>query len=490
MEFSDRTPGLCGSRGEAVVASTFGWAVGEFSRAKLGDTRRTRRVIDIATRFAATPCGVVTAAIVAADERQGAYDFMENEKINAEPIAESAYRGTADRCRGLPYVFVPVDGSSLSVADPKLRRGTGPNGSQNHGGRGFQVISALAVAPDGVPLGLIGQEWWSRPEAKATRRPDRRAPETKESRLWGVVMDQGRESMAGTGCKAWFVIDRGGDAGPVLHDAHTDRSWLTVRACYNRRVQGEQGGERQYLWPVVRAEPVVGRYSVQVAERPGRPARTAVMSVRWKEVTLELRDRKRKVWDAMRVWAVYALETSATAAGQEPLEWMLLTTFPVTNFEDACTVLYGYVQRWRIEEFHKAWKSGACNVEDTQLHSARAIHVLAVILAAVAVRLLRMTYLARTTPEVSAAVEFTPAEIDAAAALTRRRKPRKGVTVPLGTVVLWVAEAGGYTGKSSGGPPGFLTLARGLARVRTVVAATESPRSDRRTPEPLRWDQG
>jgi hypothetical protein len=30
---------------------------------------------------------------------------------------------------------------------------------------------------------------------------------------------------------------------------------------------------------------------------------------------------------------------------------------------------------------------------------------------------------------------------------------------------LWLAELGGYTGKSSGGPPGSTTIGRGLQRV-------------------------
>jgi len=38
-------------------------------------------------------------------------------------------------------------------------------------------------------------------------------------------------------------------------------------------------------------------------------------------------------------------------------------------------------------------------------------------------------------------------------------------------VVRWVAEIGGYTGKSSGGPPGSTTIARGLEQVLVVARA-------------------
>jgi len=39
----------------------------------------------------------------------------------------------------------------------------------------------------------------------------------------------------------------------------------------------------------------------------------------------------------------------------------------------------------------------------------------------------------------------------------------------LAKATLWLAEIGGYTGKSSGGPPGSTTLARGLAQVQAAV---------------------
>ena len=54
---------------------------------------------------------------------------------------------------------------------------------------------------------------------------------------------------------------------------------------------------------------------------------------------------------------VFVREENAPA-GETPLEWMLLTTEPVATFAEAQTVVEYYEKRWRIEEFHKAWKSG------------------------------------------------------------------------------------------------------------------------------------
>lgn len=60
--------------------------------------------------------------------------------------------------------------------------------------------------------------------------------------------------------------------------------------------------------------------------------------------------------------------------------------------------------------------------------------------------------------------------IDAAEVATVQRKWKLGQVLPIGEVVQWIAQVGGYTGKSSGGPPGALVLARGLKRLALLAA--------------------
>ncbi len=59
------------------------------------------------------------------------------------------------------------------------------------------------------------------------------------------------------------------------------------------------------------------------------------------------------------------------AGVDEPLEWMLLSTLPVTSFEEAKTALARYAKRWGIEIYHRVLKSG-CRIEDRQLGSSQA----------------------------------------------------------------------------------------------------------------------
>ena len=74
---------------------------------------------------------------------------------------------------------------------------------------------------------------------------------------------------------------------------------------------------------------------------------------------------------------------------------MLLTTYPVETFKDARMVLNGYTKRWRIDQFHLAWNSAGTDVESKQLEAADHRLRWSLILAAVAVALLRWQLLAQ-----------------------------------------------------------------------------------------------
>ena len=77
-------------------------------------------------------------------------------------------------------------------------------------------------------------------------------------------------------------------------------------------------------------------------------------------------------------------------------------------------------------------------------------------------RIQRLTHLARNHPDLPASEELTPDEITALVLHKQRRRVKTGFVPTIVIAVTWIAELGGYTGKSSGGPPGAQTIARGL----------------------------
>ncbi|MCA6523832.1 MAG: transposase, partial [Pseudanabaena sp. M051S1SP2A07QC] len=61
--------------------------------------------------------------------------------------------------------------------------------------------------------------------------------------------------------------------------------------------------------------------------------------------------------DPLPVHADYATEIDCLE-GETPLEWMLLTSEVVEDLETAIKILRWYTYRWRVEDFHKIFKSG------------------------------------------------------------------------------------------------------------------------------------
>jgi hypothetical protein len=274
------------------------------------------------------------------------------------------------------------------------------------------------------------------------------------------------------GAQPWHQLDRGFDSWPILQLACREKMRLTVRSVGSRRVVDSQGQNRT-LREVGRQAPLLGHYDVEVPASPTRPARRARMRLRAATVTVALTvGSTRREYVSLQL--VHAEEVSE---GPSRLLWMLLTTVAVDRFEDALRVVRGYTLRWRIEDFHRAWKQGLCRVEDTQLRTREALTKWATLLAAVAARATRLAHLCRQPDDAAPATdEFSRNEIDAIIALREPKNVRPGATPSLKQAIAWIADLGGYTGKSSGGPPGATVIGRGLADVDVLVKGLENLR--------------
>lgn len=458
-------------------ASVKDWADEEFGHCELGDVRRERRLVRMASGAAAHPAGRILDVFRTGAERQGAYDFLENDEVKLSAVAAAMTRATAMRAADHPYVFVAVDGSSLTLVDRKRTKNFGGVGATNFGARGLKVINAYAISPDGVPLGITDQQWWARTPSKHRQDHKTRALEDKETRHWISAIDASSEVCRRV-CpqtRLWFQLDREADGVHTLERLVGTEHWFTVRSAHDRRLVGTKP---RRLLPTLEATAPIGSYELSVTGTSGRKARRARMVLRIVTETLAMRDQAsgRKV--STRVTIVQALEVGTTPRGEKPLEWRLLTNRPVSNLEEARLVVFGYAQRWRIEEFHRTWKSGACRVEECQLRDMRHVVKWATIMAAVAARIERLKVLSRAQPELSASTELNDFEIRALILMKRKHKKRTETIaddVPtIEQATRWLADLGGYTGpKVSGGPPGSITIRRGLDYILPVAHAIE-----------------
>jgi Transposase DNA-binding/Transposase Tn5 dimerisation domain len=467
------------------IAQTESWAREEFGTAALGDARRTARLVQVVARAAAHPSGKLSEVFQSARELDAAYDFVERDQTSVERLQAAVGLATVRSCEG-PYVFVPVDGSSVNLTDRTGKKGFGSIGSLKSGASGLKVMNALAVGADGVTLGVLAQSWWARKHAKhrtakqKKRDSVRRKTDEKETRYWLDTIAIAAERLNSRNARAWFQLDREGDAWPTLLKLSQSGHLFTVRSAWDRVLE-TVGVDKEYVRAKLAASAAIGSYELVIPRNGARKARHATMTMHAVEVTLVLLNKETKKREPLRVNVVWVHELGTPPSGEMPLNWMLFTNAPIDTIESARRVVFGYSLRWRIEEFHKTWKTGECNIELTQLRSFNAIVRWATILAVVAARIERLKRLGRTEPERLATDALTPIEIEVLVVLKRETKKRTE-NVPdgiptIGNAVRWLADLGGYMGKSSGGPPGSITIGRGLQRVRDGAKAVLAMRA-------------
>jgi hypothetical protein len=454
------------------------WAYEEFGGAQLGDRRRTARLVRMATVLAERPGGKILGVFRSGAEQQGAYDFLGNKSVHGGALLTAMGGATARRCASTPWVHVVVDGTSLRLTDCKRTKGFGAVGSTDNGASGLKVIHAYAVTPGGVPLGVLNQQWWARPRRKKRNDCTARPLEEKETRHWVNAIHEAAATLKDARSKAWFQIDREGDRYWTLKALRDSGEWFTVRSTYAHRfVYAGNLRRRRRLRDVARKGTLRGVVELELRERSQRKARVARMRIRTATVVLDTVEAYSEQPMALLLNVVDIKEVGPTPRGERPLHWRLLTNRPIVTRADVDEILQGYAQRWKIEELHRVWKSGACCVEQTQLRSADRVIKWAILTVATAARIERLRMLARTQPNASALGEFNPYEIRALVLMKRKyakRTEKISDAIPtIADAVLWLAELGGYAGHASSGRPGAVTLRRGLELVAPVAIALQ-----------------
>jgi hypothetical protein len=442
------------------------WVAEGYSGLGFKNIARERRFQKIVAAASKRPGGRVSDVFGNAAERQGAYDFLEHDSVSADMVRLAVGARTAKLCAKDPFVYVPLDGSSLALTDRTGgRKDFGSVGARSKGARGLKVITGYAVDRNGIPRGVLGQMFWARSSRRANKRKYRKL-EQRESFKWHQAVDEIEKVRASHApeLKLHFLIDREGDASFLMQRLVEAQHDFTIRANGTRNVLIDE--ERVNVLSVLGEQRAVARMVVEVPAAANRAARTAVLEVKTAEVSIVTRDRHLHRRGALPLWVVQAREVGGPPGAS--LNWLLYTTKAVSSGEDAIDTVRRYSYRWRIEEFHRAWKTGHCCVEETQLRSMSAVIKWASILAVAAQRAEELKQQSRKDPNQPATVLLTPTEIKALILLKRDEK-RKNEEVPdgipsLGQAVRWLADLGSYIGPWNG-PPGAKVIARGLERV-------------------------
>ncbi|MBN2494882.1 MAG: IS4 family transposase [Deltaproteobacteria bacterium] len=451
------------------------WVTDEMASCDLGDKRLDDRQARLLRRLSAEPDLSIPAACKGLAETMAAYRFFDNDRVSPERMLAPHAAATVERLKQWDRVLLVQDTTELDFTGRDESSGLGPlNWAERVG---LFDHSMLAFTAEGLCLGVVDADIWTRHGPPQKRKRKSKPIEQKESMRWLKGYRQACEiAREAEGTLVIVVADREGDIYELFVEAEraaqgSGRAEWIVRACQDRSLP-ERRPNRPYthekLWEAVRGSPAVGIRTTRLPRRCGRPEREAKLEVRLKEVVLKAPFRKGRKLPDVAVRAVLASEVEAPE-GEEPVEWMLLTSLAVCGFTDACTIIDSYLQRWQIEVYYRVLK-GACCVESLQLRSVDRLKRCIMLKKIVAWRALFVTHLSRVCPEAPCTVAFEDAEWKSAH-VVGRGGPLPSEPPPLSAFVALAASFGGYLGRKGDGPPGPIRLCIGLQAVHHYATA-------------------
>ena len=438
------------------------WAAQTFGAARLGDRRRTRRVVALAAALARQPDASLPAQLRDPAALKAAYRLLDAPALSHAALLAPHWRQTRRAAGARPLVLLVQDTTTLDYSHHPTTSGLGPIG--NGRGRGFLVHSVLAVVPQPrQALGLAYQEPFVRqpvPQAQA-RAEDcaRRQARPRESEVWARAVEAVGPPPAGA---RWVHVgDRGSDIFGFLVACRQQRTDFLVRVAQDRRVEEEEPGVR-HLRAHARAAPAAAERVLALPARPGQPAREARVALSYRAVRVRPPKHSPRQ-PPIAAWVVRVWEP-APPPGVAPVEWLLLTSVPTDSVAAAWERVRWYTCRWLIEDYHQCLKTG-CRIEQRQVQAGERLQRLLGRCAPVAVRLLQLREAARAAPDQPAGEALPPELVAVVAALSGR---------PPGTLsadACWrqIARLGGHQGRRGDGPPGWQTLWRGWQYVQTLL---------------------
>ena len=437
------------------------WAKKTFGSARLKDIRRTGRAVKAATRMAENASASLPAQMQTWKDVIALYRLLAEPDVTFEALMQPHWQQTREQIAEQPVVLLVQDGTEIDLSHHPKTSGLGPIGKGTT--RGLLLQTVLAVLPQSrAVLGCAIQELFVRlPIPPGETRSKRRQRAERETDVWMRLVSRLGRFPAST--LAVHVGDRGADIFGFFQACQTTQTHFLVRAARNRRLDPEEAAQ-EYLFEQIRAFPATDSRPFQVPASHGRTARLTRVQLAFGPLTiLPPRFEQRYRQEALSLWAIRVWEEQPPA-GEDPLEWVLLTSVPTTTQTAAWEHVGWYECRWVAEDYHQCLKTG-CRIEERQVQSAERLLRLLGLLSPLAVRLLQLRDLARREPE-RPAYQVVEADLLAVVAAQAGCSP---ATMPTATFWQAVARMGGYLARRHDGPPGWKTLWAGWLRAQTLL---------------------
>lgn len=433
----------------------------EFDDVKLGDARLDGRLLKILERVQVNPSLSFPDMFKSLAELEGFYRFIENPYFSDKELLKPHFMATQERANEAESVLMLHDTTEFQFSGDRsgLPRTTGKLRAA------FFGHFSLAVNEIGnVPLGIMGMSTWAR---NGKTRSALRREGVARKKLLAIPSEndrwfEGMEQTASFFDRPDFLIhvcDSAADDYNIFGNCIKRDFHFVIRACQNRKLVGSA----EKLREVLQSQPVAAQRTVALSRRQSscttkrrilkRSERTVLLEIRSGQIQL-----KRSCLNAQELPPSLNLNAVIVSERQapddcEPVDWILLTTQPISTTAEILRIVDIYRARWQIEEYFKSLKTG-CSYEKRQLGSYETLRKCLALFAPLAWSILLLRSQARLNTSASASTVLPGPFLEVLRLET-------GKTLHTAQeALLAVARLGGHI--KYNGPPGWLVLWRGM----------------------------
>ena len=434
-----------------MIASAQEFAQVTWGGVQLHDRRLTERAVRVGACMTRQTDASLATQMKHPAALEAAYRLLNHASVTLQSLLIPSYEQTRQLASHTEVVLWVNDATELDYTFHRATQGLGPIGDGR--GRGLLMHTTLAIQPHTHQILGVGHvEVYLR---QPTPQPHPKWTRSIEGRVWEVAASAIGSPPPGV---LWVeVSDAGSDSFRYLAACVAQHKHFLIRVAHNRWLAPPEEGEGQKLIDLARAlAPQPHSESVvEVAATKEHPARTAQVVLAWSEVRLPPSSQappEERLLKPVDAWVVRVWEPQPPAE-VKGLEWILLSSLPVTRLEEARERVDWYSCRWLCEDFHQCLKTG-CQIERSQLDRREDLEALLGFAVPIALRLLQLRQAARQSEDRLALEVLDPLLVEVVA--EREQVASQSLSVK----AFWrlVARLGGFQGRARDGDPGWRTL--------------------------------
>lgn len=438
----------------------------------LPDTRLEKRADKIMTDMLTFGKVVVNKFCTTNTDKIGAYRMFSNTSFDHNDLLQGVYHHCKKQ-QGVRHLLCLQDTTEFNFTHHINRIGKedkniGPVSINDMSG--FFCHPMLVIDPDQkMPVGFSNINLWNRSRNKKDkfeRDYKNLSLSEKESFRWVDSAQKTKDILSETPILT-IIGDRESDIYEEFSMVPDNQTHLLIRSSINRKLFES----KEKLFEVLSASDQKSTYSLEIKGNKKRKNRQAEISLKYTKVKI-LKPKKKGVEDLpeyVEMWAIEARELKESVPkAEDPILWRLLTTHAIERVEDAMKYLEWYSNRWFIEELFRIMKKKGFELESSQLETGAGLKKLVVIALQVALTTMSLKLSMKNRENIDAKTVFSTEQIQFIKLLMTdlEGKTEKQKNPYIRGTLAWsawgIARLSGWSGYSSHGPPGYISIKIGL----------------------------